>query len=149
MQVLAQETARQRLRAVGGAEAGPSGHHWNTSRKGKAFGRAVADFQNTRFKLPRCVHTIDVRSVVDRCVMDHNEKADCRSVAAGGQIVTYRAAGPGVVDEGVAVARWCGLYVGIPICRMYAQCAYSAGFFAGTSRIMKGGERKGDYQSWV
>ncbi|MDH5502217.1 MAG: acyl-CoA dehydrogenase family protein, partial [Gammaproteobacteria bacterium] len=43
-------------------------------RERKAFGQAIADFQNTRFKMADMRTEIDIaQSFVDRCVEEHNE----------------------------------------------------------------------------
>ena len=68
-------------------------------RDRKAFGQAVADFQNTRFKLADMRTRIDVaQTFVDRCVMDHNEGKLTAEVAAEAKLFTSELEG-WVTDE--------------------------------------------------
>ncbi len=102
----------------------------------QAFGRPVAHFQNTRFKLAEMRTQIDVAQVfTDRCVMDHNQKKLSPEVAAEAKLFTTELLGK-VVDEGVQLHGGWGYMWEYPICRMYANARIQR-IFAGTSEIMK------------
>lgn len=74
MNMLAQERLTNACGAVAGAEAALQATI-DYVKERQAFGRPVAHFQNTRFKLAEMRTQIDVAQVfTDRCVMDHNQK---------------------------------------------------------------------------
>ena len=135
MQMLAQERLTNACGAVAGAEAAFRATLEYVHER-KAFGKPIAEFQNTRFKLAELRTQIDVaQCFVDRCVMDHNEKKLTAEVAAEAKLFTTELLGK-AVDEGVQLHGGAGYMWEYPICRMYANARIQR-IFAGTSEIMK------------
>jgi len=135
MQMLAQERLTNACGAVAGAEAAFRATLEYVQER-KAFGKPLAEFQNTRFKLAELRTQIDVaQCFVDRCVMDHNEKKLTAEVAAEAKLFTTELLGK-AVDEGVQLHGGAGYMWEYPICRMYANARIQR-IFAGTSEIMK------------
>ncbi|HGM7492069.1 TPA: acyl-CoA dehydrogenase family protein [Pseudomonas aeruginosa] len=135
MNMLAQERLTNACGAVAGAEAALQATI-DYVKERQAFGRPVAHFQNTRFKLAEMRTQIDVAQVfTDRCVMDHNQKKLSPEVAAEAKLFTTELLGK-VVDEGVQLHGGWGYMWEYPICRMYANARIQR-IFAGTSEIMK------------
>ncbi|MFX5983786.1 acyl-CoA dehydrogenase family protein, partial [Acinetobacter baumannii] len=88
MNMLAQERLTNACGAVAGAEAALQATI-DYVKERQAFGRPVAHFQNTRFKLAEMRTQIDVAQVfTDRCVMDHNQKKLSPEVAAEAKLFT-------------------------------------------------------------
>lgn len=135
MQMLAQERLTNACGAVAGAEAAFRATLEYVHER-KAFGKPLAEFQNTRFKLAELRTQIDVaQCFVDRCVMDHNEKKLTAEIAAEAKLFTTELLGR-AVDEGVQLHGGAGYMWEYPICRMYANARIQR-IFAGTSEIMK------------
>ena len=135
MQMLAQERLTNACGAVAGAEAAFRATLEYVHER-KAFGKPIAEFQNTRFKLAELRTQIDVaQCFVDRCVIDHNEKKLTAEVAAEAKLFTTELLGK-AVDEGVQLHGGAGYMWEYPICRMYANARIQR-IFAGTSEIMK------------
>lgn len=135
MNMLAQERLTNACAAVAGAEAALQ-VTIDYVKERKAFGRPIAHYQNTRFKLAEMRTQIDVAQVfVDRCVMDHNQKKLTAEVAAEAKLFTTELLGK-VVDEGVQLHGGWGYMWEYPICKMYANARIQR-IFAGTSEIMK------------
>jgi acyl-CoA dehydrogenase len=72
---LMQELPQERLTvAIGGLASAEAALQWTLdyTRERKAFGKAIADFQNTRFKLAEMATEIQIgRVFVDRCLELH------------------------------------------------------------------------------
>ena len=135
MNMLAQERLTNACGAVAGAEAALQ-TTIDYVKERQAFGRPVAQFQNTRFKLAEMRTQIDVAQVfTDRCVMDHNQKKLTPEIAAEAKLFTTELLGK-VVDEGVQLHGGWGYMWEYPICKMYANARIQR-IFAGTSEIMK------------
>ena len=135
MNMLAQERLTNACGAVAGAEAALQTTIEYVKER-QAFGRPVAHFQNTRFKLAEMRTQIDVAQVfTDRCVMDHNQKKLSPEVAAEAKLFTTELLCK-VVDEGVQLHGGWGYMWEYPICKMYANARIQR-IFAGTSEIMK------------
>jgi alkylation response protein AidB-like acyl-CoA dehydrogenase len=102
----------------------------------RAFGRAIAEFQNTRFKLADMRTRIDAAQVfIDRCVMDHNEGKLTAEVAAEAKLLTSELEG-WVTDECLQLHGGAGYMDEYPISRLYANARVSR-IYAGSSEIMK------------
>ena len=102
----------------------------------KAFGKRVADFQNTQFKLAELRTELDVtQCYVDQCVAAHNRGELTAVEAAKAKLVTsellVKAAQQGVQLHGGA-----GFMDEYPISRQLTD-AMVAPIYAGTSEIMK------------
>ncbi len=105
-------------------------------RDRKAFGQAIADFQNTRFKLADMRTQIDVaQAFVDQCVQEHNQGDLSADDAAKAKLFCSELEGR-VVDECVQLHGGAGYMDEYPICRMYLNARISR-IYAGTSEIMR------------
>lgn len=105
-------------------------------RERHAFGRAIAEFQNTRFKLAEMRTRIDVaQAFIDRCVMDHNEGQLTAEVAAEAKLFASELEGQ-VTDECLQLHGGAGYMDEFPISRLYANARVSR-IYAGSSEIMK------------
>ncbi|MDH4047029.1 MAG: acyl-CoA dehydrogenase family protein [Gammaproteobacteria bacterium] len=105
-------------------------------RERKAFGQAIADFQNTRFKMADMRTEIDIaQSFVDRCVEEHNEGKLSADDAAKAKLYTSELEGR-VMDNCVQLHGGAGYMDEYPICRMYLNARISR-IYAGSSEIMR------------
>lgn len=105
-------------------------------RERRAFGRAIAEFQNTRFKLAEMRTRIDVAQIfVDRCVMDHNAGRLTAEVAAEAKLFASEVEAV-VTDECLQLHGGAGYMDEYPISRLYANARVSR-IYAGSSEIMK------------
>lgn len=105
-------------------------------RERRAFGRAIAEFQNTRFKLAEMRTRIDAgQAFIDRCVMDHNEGKLTAEVAAEAKLFASELEG-WVTDECLQLHGGAGYMDEYPISRLYANARVSR-IYAGSSEIMK------------
>lgn len=108
----------------------------NYVRDRKVFGRAIADFQNTRFKIADMRTQIDVAQVfVDHCVEEHNLGRLTADDAAKAKLFTSELEGR-VMDECVQLHGGAGYMDEFPICRMYVNARISR-IYAGSSEIMR------------
>ncbi|GIZ12382.1 acyl-CoA dehydrogenase family protein [Pseudomonas sp. NCCP-436] len=135
MQELPQERLTVGVAALASAEAALK---WTLdyTRERKAFGRAVADFQNTRFKLAEMATEIQVgRVFVDRCLDLHlNKKLDVPTAAMlkyWGTDLQCK-----VIDECVQLHGGYGFMWEYPIARAWADSRVQR-IYAGTNEIMK------------
>lgn len=105
-------------------------------RQRHAFGRTVASFQDTRFRLARMRTEVDVaQAFVDRCVLAADAGDLDAATAAEAKLFTTEILGR-VVDEGVQMHGGYGFMWEYPICRAYAAARVQR-IYAGTSEIMK------------
>ena len=101
-----------------------------------AFGRKIADFQNSRFKMASMRTELDVaQEFVDRCVMEHNAGNLSADDAAKAKLFTSEVEGR-VVDECVQLHGGAGYMDEYPICRLYLNARVSR-IYAGSSEIMR------------
>ncbi len=102
----------------------------------KAFGRTIADFQNTRFKMADMRTEIDVaQAFIDQCVIEHNTGELSADDAAKAKLYTSELEGR-VMDECVQLHGGAGFMMEYPICRMYLNARVSR-IYAGSSEIMR------------
>lgn len=135
MQMLAQERLTNACCAIAGARAAYDVTKTYVTER-KAFGREIAKFQNTRFKMAEMKTEIDIGQVfVDRCVMDHNQQQLKDDIAAEAKLWTTELLCK-VVDQCVQLHGGAGYMWEYPITRMYANARIQR-IFAGTSEIMK------------
>ncbi|MEW9897830.1 acyl-CoA dehydrogenase family protein [Chitinivorax sp. PXF-14] len=135
MQMLGKERLTLACSAVAGARAA-YGLTKEYVLGRKAFGREIAKFQNTRFKLAEMKTEIDIGQVfVDRCVMDINAGRLGDDIAAEAKLWTTEMLGR-VVDQCVQLHGGWGYMDEYPISRMYTNARIQR-IFAGTSEIMK------------
>jgi acyl-CoA dehydrogenase len=102
----------------------------------KAFGRSIAEFQNSRFKLADMRTEIDVGyAFVDRCVEEHNKGNLAADDAAKAKLWTSELEAR-VTDECVQLHGGAGYMDEYPISRMYTNARVSR-IYAGSSEIMR------------
>lgn len=135
MQELPQERLTVGVGALASAEAALA---WTLdyTRERKAFGRAVSDFQNTRFKLAEMATEIQVgRVFVDRCLELHLERKLTVPTAAmlkyWGTDLQCK-----VLDECVQLHGGYGYMWEYPVARAWADARVQR-IYAGTNEIMK------------
>ena len=102
----------------------------------KAFGKAIADFQNTRFKMADMRTGIDVGyAFVDRCVQAHDNATLSADDAAKAKLWTSELEAR-VTDECVQLHGGNGYMDEYPISRMYMNARVSR-IYAGSSEILR------------
>lgn len=102
----------------------------------KLFGRTLADFQNTRFKLAEIKTELDVGyAFVDRCVEEHNLGKLTAESAAEAKLWTSEMENR-TTDECVQLHGGNGFMMEYEVCRRHAAARVSR-IYAGTSEIMK------------
>jgi acyl-CoA dehydrogenase len=102
----------------------------------KAFGHAIADFQNTRFKMATMRTELDVaQAFIDQCVLAHNDGELSADDAAKAKLFCSELEGR-VMDECVQLHGGAGYMDEYPICRMYLNARVSR-IYAGSSEIMR------------
>jgi len=102
----------------------------------KVFGKPVADFQNTRFKLAEIRTELDVGyAFVDRCVEEHNKGKLTAESAAEAKLWTSEMENR-ATDECVQLHGGNGFMMEYEVCRRHAAARVSR-IYAGTSEIMK------------
>lgn len=102
----------------------------------KAFGKHIADFQNTQFKLAE-LHSkvLQGRVFVDRCLELHmNKKLDVPTAAAAKYLITDLQCE--IIDECVQLHGGYGYMWEYPIARMWADARVQR-IYGGTNEIMK------------
>jgi acyl-CoA dehydrogenase len=126
------------LIAVGSAAAMEGAYHeaLRYVRERKVFGKTVADFQNTRFKLAEAATQIAAaRSFVDRCVEQLVAGKLDPATAAMAKVFATEAQGR-VVDELLQLFGGYGYMNEYRIARMYVDARISR-IFGGTNEVMK------------
>jgi len=102
----------------------------------KAFGQAIADFQNTRFRMADMRTQIDVaQAFVDQCVVEHNRGELSADNAAKAKLFTSELEGR-VMDDCVQLHGGAGYMDEYPICRLYLNARVSR-IYAGSSEVMR------------
>jgi len=102
----------------------------------KVFGKALADFQNTRFVLADMRTEIDVGyAFIDRCVEQHNKGALSADDAAKAKLWTSELEGR-VTDQCVQLHGGNGYMDEYPISRLFSNARVSR-IYAGSSEIMR------------
>ncbi|MFJ4453151.1 acyl-CoA dehydrogenase family protein [Pseudomonas sp. NPDC089392] len=102
----------------------------------KAFGKKVADFQNTRFIMADLAAELEVAQVyVDHCVAQHNAGELSVQSAAKAKLVTSELESR-VMDAGVQLHGGAGYMQEYEICQRFQDARVSR-IFAGSSEIMK------------
>lgn len=102
----------------------------------KAFGKAIADFQNTQFKLAELHTRVEMgRAYVDRCLELHTQKKlDAATASAAKYIITDLQCE--VLDECVQLFGGYGYMWEYPVARMWADARVQR-IYGGTNEIMK------------
>ncbi|WP_110971174.1 acyl-CoA dehydrogenase family protein [Pseudomonas huaxiensis] len=102
----------------------------------KAFGKTIADFQNTRFVLAELAAALEMAQVyVDHCVALHNDNALSVPSAAKAKLITSELESR-VMDAGVQLHGGAGYMQEYEICQRFQDARVSR-IFAGSSEIMK------------
>lgn len=105
-------------------------------RERKAFGQAIAEFQNTRFKMADMRTEIDVaQAFLDQCVVEHNRGELTADNAAKAKLFTSELEGR-VMDNCVQLHGGAGYMDEYPISRMYLNARVSR-IYAGSSEVMR------------
>jgi acyl-CoA dehydrogenase len=101
-----------------------------------AFGKAIIDFQNTRFKLAECKAQAHIMRVfLDNCIERLNAgKLDATTAAMAKYWLTERECA--IIDECVQLHGGYGYMMEYPITRMWADSRVQR-IYAGTNEIMK------------
>lgn len=106
------------------------------TKERKMFGKTLADFQNTQFKMAELRAQIDMHQVyVDQCVVAANAGQLTADDAAKAKLLTSELLGK-VVDECLQLHGGAGYMDEYPISRMYCDARVKR-IYAGTSEIMK------------
>lgn len=102
----------------------------------RVFGKPVAAYQNTRFKLAEMRAQLDALQVyVDHCVMEHNARRLRAETAAAAKWLASELESR-VVDDCLQMHGGAGYMEEYRICRMFADARVSR-IYAGSSEIMK------------
>jgi len=102
----------------------------------KAFGKSIADFQNTRFQMADMDAEIEVAQVyLDHCVEMHNQGKLTANMGAKLKLVGAETEWK-MMDLGVQLHGGAGYMQEYEICRMFTDARISR-IYAGTSEIMK------------
>ncbi|MFC5949129.1 acyl-CoA dehydrogenase family protein [Pseudonocardia lutea] len=135
MQNLAQERLSIAVGAVAGAAAA-LGMTLEYTKERKAFGRAIANFQNTRFELAEMDTEIDVtRTYVDRCLEEH--VAGKLSVADAAKAKWWATdLQKRVVDRCLQLHGGYGYMMEYPIAKAFVDSRVQS-IYGGTNEIMK------------
>jgi acyl-CoA dehydrogenase len=106
------------------------------TRERQAFGRAIAEYQNTKFKLAECATQISVgRAFIDRCV--EQLVAGTLDAATGAMAKLWASEAQGrVLDELLQLWGGYGFMNEYMITRMYADARVQR-IYGGTNEIMK------------
>jgi acyl-CoA dehydrogenase len=136
---LMQELPQERLTvAIGALSSAEAAVQWTLeyTRERKAFGKAIADFQNTRFKLAEMATEVQIgRVFIDRCLELHLEgKLDVPTAAMAKYWATDLQCK--VLDECVQLHGGYGFMWEYPIARAWADARVQR-IYAGTNEIMK------------
>ncbi len=135
MEMLAHERLSVACTGVSGAQAALK---WTVDyvRERKAFGKPIAAFQNTRFKLAELKTQIDAtQAYIDQCVHALNANQLTAEEAAQAKLLATETQGK-VVDECLQLFGGNGYMMEYPISRAYVDARVQR-IYAGTSEIMK------------
>ena len=136
---LMQELPRERLLiAITAVAASEAALRWTVqyTKERKAFGRQIAQFQNTRFKLAEMKAEVAMARVfVDRCMVLQNEGALDVETAAMAKLTTTELQCR-VMDECLQLHGGYGYMWEYPIARAWADARVQR-IYGGTSEIMK------------
>jgi alkylation response protein AidB-like acyl-CoA dehydrogenase len=132
---LPQERVSVAVAAISTAQAAL---HWTMQyvRDRRAFGKAIGEFQATRFRLAELVTEVEMTQLyVGRCIMELNAGNLSAVDAAKAKLWSTELHGR-VVDACVQLHGGCGYMLEYPIARAYADSLISR-IYGGTSEIMK------------
>lgn len=136
---LMQELAQERLSVAVIAAAGARAVYEETVayvKERKAFGRALAEFQNTRYQLAELRTELEVmQCYVDRCLELHLNQALSVEAAASAKLWATEAQGR-INDACVQLHGGYGYMWEYPVARAWADARVQR-IYAGTSEIMK------------
>jgi alkylation response protein AidB-like acyl-CoA dehydrogenase len=124
--------------AVAGVSAARAAYRWTLEyvKERQAFGQAVANFQNTRFKLAEMATEIAVtEAFVDKAILAHNAGQLTAEEAAMAKYWCTELQGR-VTDMGVQLHGGYGFMTEYPIARAYADARVTR-IYGGTTEIMK------------
>jgi alkylation response protein AidB-like acyl-CoA dehydrogenase len=124
--------------AVAGVAAARAAYRWTLEyvKERQAFGQAVANFQNTRFKLAEMATEIAVtEAFVDKAILAHNAGQLSAEEAAMAKYWCSELQGR-ATDMGVQLHGGYGFMTEYPIARAYADARVTR-IYGGTTEIMK------------
>jgi alkylation response protein AidB-like acyl-CoA dehydrogenase len=124
--------------AVAGVSAARAAYRWTLEyvKERQAFGQAVANFQNTRFKLAEMATEIAVtEAFVDKAILAHNAGQLTAEEAAMAKYWCTELQGR-ITDTGVQLHGGYGFMTEYPIARAYADARVTR-IYGGTTEIMK------------
>ena len=102
----------------------------------KAFGKRIADFQNTRFKLAEMATEVELgQALIDQCIREHVKGVDTTVSASMAKYWASEMLGR-VADECVQLFGGYGYMREYPVCKIFVDARVQR-IFAGTSEIMK------------
>jgi alkylation response protein AidB-like acyl-CoA dehydrogenase len=137
--LLAKELAWERLQiAVGAIATCHAALEWTVeyTRERKAFGKAVADFQNTKFRLAEIKTEVQIGQVfVDRCLLEVSLDALDATTAAMAKYWCTELMGR-VLDQCVQLHGGYGYMWDMPIARAYADARVHR-IYGGSNEIMR------------
>ncbi len=106
------------------------------TRERKAFGKTIAEFQNTRFKLAELhAEALAARALVDRCIALHLDRQLSAADAAAAKMLTTELQCR-AVDQCLQFFGGYGYMLEYPIARMYVDARYRR-IAGGSSEIMR------------
>ena len=139
MRMMTRELAWERLQiAIMAAALMESALAWTLEfvRSRRAFGQAILDFQNTRFKLAEVKTQVEIaRIYVDRCI-DEMMRGELSPITAASAKYWTTETQTRVLDECLQLHGGYGFMWEYPICRAYADTRIHR-IFGGTNEIMK------------
>ena len=138
-EIMMANLAQERLSiAVAGVAAARAAVHWTLEyvRQRTAFGRAIGDFQNSKFVLAECDTEVTVaEQFVDRCILALNDDALSAPDAARAKWWCTELQ-KRVVDRCLQLFGGYGYMREFPIARAYADARITT-IYGGTTEIMK------------
>ena len=108
----------------------------NYAKQREAFGRPIANFQNTKFVLAECkAETLAIKTMVDYAVAQYIDGNNDPATASMAKLFAAEKSGQ-IVDKCLQIFGGYGYIMEYPIARMYAAARVNR-IYGGTSEIMK------------
>ncbi|MGZ6778280.1 MAG: acyl-CoA dehydrogenase family protein [Mycobacterium sp.] len=108
----------------------------NYAKQREAFGRPIANFQNTKFVLAECkAETLAIKTMVDYAVAQYIDGKNDPATASMAKLFAAEKSGQ-IVDKCLQIFGGYGYIMEYPIARMYAAARVNR-IYGGTSEIMK------------
>ena len=108
----------------------------NYAKQREAFGRPIANFQNTKFVLAECkAETLAIKTMVDYAVAQYIDGKNDPATASMAKLFAAEKSGQ-IVDKCLQIFGGYGYIMEYPIARIYAAARVNR-IYGGTSEIMK------------